>query len=144
MLEAVGHEHFDDYFRAIDRVLSPGGRVILQVITIPHKRYEAYCRSVDWIQKYIFPGGHLPSVEALKASMARTGQLTIQAIEDIGPHYATTLRRWSENLAAHREVLMQMGYDTKFYRTWHYYFSYCEAAFATRTLGDHLITLERR
>jgi cyclopropane-fatty-acyl-phospholipid synthase len=143
MLEAVGHEHFDSYFSTIDRVLVPDGRAAIQVITIPHERYDAYRNSVDWIQKHIFPGGHLPSVEALAASMHRVSALRIVEHEDIGPHYATTLRAWSDNLAARRADLTRLGYDDVFYRTWQYYFSYCEAAFATRTLGDHHLVLAR-
>jgi len=143
MLEAVGHEHFDSYFQTIDRVLKPGGRAVIQVITIPHERYDSYRNSVDWIQKHIFPGGHLPSVEALAESMARSTRLRIAGQDDIGPHYAPTLRQWSANLAAARDRLSAMGYDDVFYRTWQYYFSYCEAAFATRTLGNHHLTLER-
>ena len=143
MLEAVGHEHFDAYFAAIERTLKPGGRVVIQVITIPEERYEAYRRSVDWIQKYIFPGGLVPSIGALQASMSRVSQLKIVAMEDIGLHYATTLRRWREALAAQRTQLEAMGYDDIFYRTWEYYFSYCEAAFSTQTLGDHHLIIER-
>lgn len=145
MLEAVGHEHFDDYFASIHRVLKPGGRVVLQVITIAHERYDAYRRSVDWIQKYIFPGGLIPSVQILKESMARVSpHFTIADLEDIGPHYATTLRRWSENLAAVRDRLTSMGYDDVFYRTWQYYFSYCEAGFITKALADMHIVVERK
>ncbi len=143
MLEAVGHEHFDSYFKTIDRVLNPGGRAVIQVITIPHHRYDAYRNSVDWIQKHIFPGGHLPSVEALDQSMQRSSSLRISEKHDIGPHYARTLRQWSENLAGHRGELHAMGFDDVFYRTWQYYFSYCEAAFATRTLGNHHLILQR-
>jgi cyclopropane-fatty-acyl-phospholipid synthase len=116
---------------------------VLQVITMPQQRYVAYRKSVDWIQKHIFPGGHLPSVEALRDAMLRNSQLQIHRMENIGFHYATTLKIWRENLACHREKLMAMGYDDLFYRTWQYYFSYCEAAFATRTLDNHHIVLAR-
>lgn len=143
MIEAVGHEHLDDYFASIDRVLKPEGRVVLQVITMAHERYDAYRKSVDWIQKYIFPGGHILSVPAMEASMARVSHLRISAMEDIGPHYATTLRHWRENLAAQQDELKKMGYDDIFYRTWEYYFSYCEAGFATHALGDLQLVIER-
>jgi cyclopropane-fatty-acyl-phospholipid synthase len=143
MLEAVGHEHFDDFFRTIDRVLKPEGRAALQTITIPNDRYDAYRKSVDWIQKHIFPGGHLPSIEALKQSMSRCSKLALKQAEDIGVHYAPTLRHWRDNLAAHQEALQSMGYDDVFYRTWQYYFSYCEAAFSTRTLGNHHLVIAR-
>jgi len=143
MLEAVGHAFFSDYFGAIERVLKPDGQVVLQVIIIPDDRYDAYRNSVDWIQKHIFPGGLLPSVAALKTAMDRVSNLHIIDTEDIALHYATTLRRWSENLAAQRDRLLTMGYDDIFYRTWQYYFSYCEAAFATRTLKDLVMVLRR-
>ena len=143
MLEAVGHEHFDAYFATIDRVLKPDGRAVIQVITIPHARYDAYKKSVDWIQKHIFPGGHLPSVEALEASMSRVSKLRIAEKEDIGPHYAPTLAQWRKNLSAQRDALERMGFDDIFFRTWIYYFCYCEAAFATRTLGNHHLVITR-
>jgi len=143
MLEAVGHEYFDTYFSTIDRVLKPGGRAAIQVITIPHHRYSAYKNSVDWIQKHIFPGGHLPSVEALEASMQRVTTLRISEKEDIGPHYATTLAQWRTNLINQRNELEKMGYDSVFFRTWIYYFSYCEAGFATPTLGNHHLIITR-
>jgi cyclopropane-fatty-acyl-phospholipid synthase len=143
MLEAVGHEHFDSFFRTIDRSLAPGGRAVLQVITIPHARYDAYRKSVDWIRIHIFPGGHLPSVEALEASMHRCSSLRITARDDIGPHYAPTLARWRKTLASRLPDLDRMGYDDVFFRTWEYYFCYCEAAFATHTLGNHHLVLQR-
>lgn len=143
MLEAVGHEYFDTFFSTIDRVLKPGGRAAIQVITIPNTRYRAYKNSVDWIQKHIFPGGHLPSVEALEESMRRVTKLRIAEKEDIGPHYATTLAQWRKNLINQRGELEKMGYDHIFFRTWVYYFSYCEAGFATLTLGNHHLVITR-
>lgn len=143
MIEAVGHEHLDDYFTSIDRVLKPDGHLVLQVITMANERYDAYRKSVDWIQKYIFPGGHILSVEAMEASMGRVSKLAIRAREDIGPHYATTLRRWRENLAGKQAELRALGYDDIFYRTWEYYFSYCEAGFATRALSDLQLVIGR-
>lgn len=144
MMEAVGHEHFGDFFRTIDNHLYPDGIAVLQVITIQNERYDAYRKSVDWIQKHIFPGGHLPSVDALKDAMASNSQLFIQQMDNIGIHYARTLQLWRDNLINQRDKLTTMGYDDVFYRTWLYYFSYCEAAFATRTLGNHHLVLMRK
>lgn len=141
MIEAVGHEHFETYFSTIDHVLKQDGLAVLQVITIPHQRYNAYRKSVDWIQKHIFPGGHLPSVEALTMAMSASSKLLIAKAETIGVHYATTLRHWSGRLDSKRDELTRMGFDDVFYRTWKYYFSYCEAAFATRTLDNHHLVL---
>jgi len=143
MLEAVGHEHFGTYFATIDNVLKPDGVAVLQVITMPHVRYNAYRKSVDWIQKHIFPGGHLPSVEALSEAMSHNSRLFIQKAENIGIHYAATLRHWNDRLASQKDKLTAMGYDEVFYRTWQYYFCYCEAAFATRTLDNHHLVLTR-
>jgi len=144
MLEAVGHEHFGTFFRTIEEHLKPDGIAVLQVITIPHDRYDAYRKSVDWIQKHIFPGGHLPSVEALKVAMAGNSRLFVQQMDNIGIHYARTLKLWRDNLVSQHEKLTSMGYDEVFYRTWLYYFSYCEAAFATRALGNHHLVLTRK
>jgi len=144
MLEAVGHEHFGTFFQTIEDHLNPDGIAVLQVITIPHERYDAYRTSVDWIQKHIFPGGHLPSVEALKEAMANNSRLIVQQMDNIGIHYARTLQLWRDNLVSQKEKLTSMGYDEVFYRTWLYYFSYCEAAFATRTLGNHHLVLTRK
>lgn len=143
MLEAVGHEHFGSYFATLEKVLKPNGIAVLQVITIPHQRYDAYRRSVDWIQKHIFPGGHLPSVEALTEAVTRHSTLLLQKAENIGIHYATTLKHWRERLVSQKDKLDTMGYDDVFYRTWQYYFCYCEAAFATRTLDNHHLVLTR-
>jgi len=144
MLEAVGHEHFGTFFRTIEDHLNPDGVAVLQVITIPHERYEAYRTSVDWIQKHIFPGGHLPSIEALNEAMANNSRLFVQQMDNIGIHYARTLQLWRDNLISQKDKLTSMGYNDVFYRTWLYYFSYCEAAFATRTLGNHHLVLSRK
>ena len=94
MLEAVGHAYYGAFFRTCDRLLKPGGRVALQVITIPDQRYDAYRRNPDWIQKHIFPGGMLPSLTELTKAMTRHSSLTVDHLDNIGIHYAETLRRW--------------------------------------------------
>ncbi|HRX47882.1 MAG TPA: DUF1365 family protein [Spirochaetota bacterium] len=143
MLEAVGHENFASYFRAIDRLLKPEGVAVLQVITTMDHHYKDYKRRIDWIQKHIFPGGHLPSVTALSESMAANSRLYIEALENIGPHYATTLREWRKRFTASSEHLMSLGYDGKFQRKWLYYLYVCEAGFAGRVINDVIITLAR-
>jgi cyclopropane-fatty-acyl-phospholipid synthase len=143
MLEAVGHENLGAYFAACDRLLKPGGRVLLQVITIPDQRYECYRRNPDWIQKHIFPGGHLPSLGVLCRAMAACSTLGVERVENIGPHYAPTLRAWRERFEARRDELERLGYDPRFQRKWRYYLHYCEAAFAERLLNDLLIVLAR-
>lgn len=143
MLEAVGHEFLGDYFAAADRVLKPDGLFAIQVITIPDQRYEAYRATTDWIQKHIFPGGHLPSLAALTEAMTRRSTLVVEHVENIGIHYARTLREWRARFLAHAETIRSMGFDDVFLRKWEYYFSYCEAAFATRTLNNLHLVLSR-
>ncbi len=142
-LEAVGHEYFDDYFKTLDRLLKPGGRAVIQVITIPDERYENYRLSCDFIQKHIFPGGHLPSLGALKESIARASAFQVLQTEDIGPHYAETLRRWRLRFNARRAEILKLGYPERLFRAWNYYFSYCEAAFDARYIHDLHIVLAR-
>ncbi|MCB1071120.1 MAG: DUF1365 family protein [Kiritimatiellae bacterium] len=140
MIEAVGHAYLGSYFQAIDRALKPNGIVVLQAITIPDQRYEAYRKNPDWIQKYIFPGGHLPSLTSLSIAMTQHSRLGVEALENIGPHYARTLRCWREAFNRKAEQVKALGFDETFIRMWNYYLSYCEAAFATRSLNTlHLV-----
>lgn len=143
MLEAVGREYLGEFFAVLDRVLAPDGLAAIQVITIPDQRYERYSRSVDWIQKHIFPGGHLPSLGALMRAMTEHSTLHVEAVENIGPHYAPTLRAWRDNFERALPQVREMGFDEMFIRKWRYYLSYCEAAFATRALDDLHIVLTR-
>lgn len=143
MLEAVGHENLPAYFAVLDRCLKPGGRASVQVITLPDHRYEAYRRSTDWIQKHIFPGAVCPSLAALTAAMGKGSRLMVVGAEDIGPHYAPTLARWRRAFLARADAIRALGFGDKFIRTWDYYFSYCEAGFRQRMLGDQQLVLER-
>lgn len=140
MLEAVGHAYYGTFFDTCDRLLYPGGCAVLQVITIPDQRYDTYRRNPDWIQKHIFPGGMLPSLNALSKAMTRHSRFTIEHLDNIGLHYAETLRRWRKSFEAHRAQLLEMGYDEAFQRKWIYYLCYCEAGFQTRFINDlHLV-----
>lgn len=143
MIEAVGHEFLGAFFAACDRLLAPDGLVVIQGITIPDQRYEAYRRGCDWIQKHIFPGALLPSLTAMCAAMTANTNLVVEDVENIGAHYARTLREWRRALLARSAEVRAMGFDDRFLRTWEYYFSYCEAGFATRTLGDLQLVLTR-
>lgn len=139
MLEAVGHEHLPTYFSTVHRVLNPGGKAAIQVITMPDGRYEAYCHSEsDFIRAYIFPGGHLPSIGAMKSASPRGLELT--SYDDIGLHYAVTLRLWRERMMHHAERILSMGYSRKFLRMFEFYFAYCEAAFANKLIYDLQMT----
>jgi cyclopropane-fatty-acyl-phospholipid synthase len=143
MLEAVGQEYYGAFFAACDRLLKPGGLVVLQVITIPDQRYETYRKGSDWIQKYIFPGGMLPSLTALCQAMTDHSRLIVEDLENVGIHYARTLRLWRENFLTQTARVQALGFDRCFQRMWLYYLCYCEAGFATRTLGDLHLVLTR-
>ena len=135
MIEAVGHRYFDDYFGACSRLLRPDGSMSLQGIVMPDKHYEPYLRSVDFIQRYVFPGGCLPSVGAIVGSMARATDLRLVHLEDFGPHYAETLRAWRTRFRERLDDVRGLGYDERFIRLWHYYLAYCEASFEERYIG---------
>ncbi len=142
MFEAVGAEFFETFFTACSRVLKPGGRLAMQVITVPDARFEAQRTGVNWIQKYIFPGGVLPSVGAMERANAHTG-LVVRSVEDIGLDYAETLRRWRERFWERIDEVRAQGYDEFFILTWDYYLAACEAGFRTHTTGDVHIVFEK-
>ncbi|MGE0383710.1 MAG: class I SAM-dependent methyltransferase [Gammaproteobacteria bacterium] len=136
MIEAVGHDHFDAYFRQCAGLLADHGMMLLQAITIDDRRYEYARDSVDFIKRHIFPGACLPSVSVIAASLARCTDLRVFHLEDIGPHYATTLRHWRERLGARRGDVLGMGYAQALLRAWEFYLCYCEAGFLERSTGD--------
>jgi cyclopropane-fatty-acyl-phospholipid synthase len=135
MIEAVGEQFLDDYFRQCGRLLKPGGRFVLQGIVMPEQRYEAYKRSVDFIQKYIFPGGFLPSVAAMQDSVGRTSNLRLASVEDMSNDYALTLHAWRQRFFNRIEDVRALGFDDRFIRMWEYYLCYCEAAFLEQAVG---------
>jgi len=143
MLEAVGHENLGRFFESCDRVLKPEGLAVIQVITLPDKRYETHRRENSWTQKHIFPGGVIPSLTALCQAMTERSRLQVEHIENIGIHYARTLRCWRQRLLDSADALTAMGFDRIFRRTWEYYFSLCEAQFAMRALNDLQMLLTR-
>ncbi len=136
MIEAVGHQYYDTYFRKCCDLLKPDGMMLLQAITIADQRYEAARTSVDFIQRHIFPGSCIPSVAVIADALARVTDLRIFHLEDIGPHYATTLKHWRENLFANLDRVRSLGYPDEFIRMWEFYFCYCEGGFAERAIGD--------
>jgi cyclopropane-fatty-acyl-phospholipid synthase len=136
MIEAVGHQYLDSYFKQCSRLLKPEGAMLLQSITIRDQYYDQARKSVDFIKRFIFPGSFIPSIQALINSVARTSDLKLFHMEDIGPHYATTLRHWRERLLARRGEVRAMGYPETFLRMWEYYLCYCEGGFEERQLGD--------
>ena len=142
MLEAVGAEYYGDYFAAVSRALKPGGRASIQVITFPHDAYEAQLRGANWIQRYIFPGGVLPSLTAIESSLEETG-LLVEDVRDIRDSYALTLKTWRETFFAHLDEVRAMGFDDRFIRMWDYYLSISEAGFRTGMTQDLQIALAK-
>jgi cyclopropane-fatty-acyl-phospholipid synthase len=135
MIEAVGEEFWPGYFRKIDEVLAPGGRAGIQAITMVDARFETYRRQCDWIQKYIFPGGMLPSIGAMVDVTARDTRLGLVGLEDRPIDYANTLRDWRQRFFARIDEVRALGFDDRFIRMWDYYLASCEGAFRTRNLG---------
>jgi cyclopropane-fatty-acyl-phospholipid synthase len=140
MIEAVGYQFYDNYFAKVSQLLKPNGLALIQAITISDQRYQSALKSVDFIQRYIFPGSNIPSVTAMLDSMTRASDLRLFNLEDIGPHYATTLRKWRENFIVNIAEVRKLGYSEAFINMWIFYFCYCEAGFKERVLGDvHLL-----
>jgi cyclopropane-fatty-acyl-phospholipid synthase len=135
MVEAVGAPYLDGYFRHCSRLLKPDGAMLLQAITIQDQFYEQALKSVDFIQRYVFPGSFIPSVQALSKSLARATDFKIFHLEDIGPHYARTLRLWRERFFRNLAAVRELGYSDSFVRLWEYYLCYCEGGFMERQLG---------
>lgn len=143
MIEAVGHQYYDTYFAACAKLLKPEGMMLLQGITIADQRYESAKNSVDFIQRYIFPGSCIPSVTALLSSITRASDLRLFNLEDIGPHYARTLAEWRHNFFANIEQVRALGYPEEFIRMWEFYLCYCEGGFEERALGDvHMLLVK--
>jgi cyclopropane-fatty-acyl-phospholipid synthase len=143
MLEAIGERQFGPYFATIDRVLEPGGIACVQTILIPDDRWDRYRTSPDWIEQYIFPGCLIPSLTAVTTAATRSSRLMVHEVEEIGPHYAETLRRWRRRFHAQIDDVRALGYDRRFERTWDFYLAFCEAGFRTRALRDVQLTLTR-
>jgi cyclopropane-fatty-acyl-phospholipid synthase len=136
MVEAVGLDHLDGYFRACSERLRPGGRFLLQGIVIADQLYDQARRSVDFIQRYIFPGGALPSVAVMRSALARVTDLQVVGLDDIGLDYARTLRDWRRRFLQELPAVRALGFGEEFIRMWEYYFAYCEGGFLERAISD--------
>jgi cyclopropane-fatty-acyl-phospholipid synthase len=143
MFEAVGHEFQDQFFRVCADRLRQGGRMLLQTITIAEERFQAACTRTDFIQRYIFPGGALPSNASLDRAVARVEGLLFRGSHEIGHHYATTLSQWRKRFEAVREAVAQLGFDERFIRMWEFYLCYCEAGFREGSIGTVHALIER-
>ncbi len=143
MIEAVGEAFLDAYVDVCDRLTRPGGRMLLQAIVIADERYESYRRSVDVIQRYIFPGGFLPSLSDLRRRLQARTTFTVADVDDLTAHYPPTLRAWRSRLIEHWEELTGLGYRDSLLRLWVYYFCYSEAGFLERTIGNVQLLLTK-
>ena len=135
MIEAVGHRFLDQYFQKCGELLQPDGSFVLQAIVMPERGYKRYLQSVDFIQRYVFPGGCLPSQTAILESVGRTTDLRLVHTEDFGLHYAETLRRWRRTFFERLDDVRQLGYSEEFIRLWNYYLCYSQAAFEEGSVG---------
>jgi cyclopropane-fatty-acyl-phospholipid synthase len=143
MIEAIGHQYLGKYFRSCAERLQPGGRMLLQAITNADRHYARSRDEVDFIKRHVFPGAFIPAISAMAQAMAVSSDLRIVHLEDIGPHYATTLARWRDNFTTNLDQVRALGYPETFIRMWEFYFCYCEAGFAERQLGDVQMVLAR-
>jgi cyclopropane-fatty-acyl-phospholipid synthase len=143
MIEAVGHEFFDSYFKSCSRLLKPDGLFVLQGITISDQLYQGYIRRVDFIQRYIFPGGCLPSITQICDVLTRSSDLRLSHLEDFASHYAQTLRHWRARFLAQLDRVKRLGFDDRFIRMWDYYLCYCEGAFVERNCSLVQIVLTK-
>lgn len=143
MIEAVGEEYWETYFRTIDERLAPGGVAAVQAILMSHERLLATKHSYGWIQKHIFPGGLIPSLQAIHETTSDATTLRMTGVDAFGTDYAETLRRWRETFVARWPEVNSLGFDETFRRKWEFYLAYCEAGFATGYLDVAQVRLER-
>jgi cyclopropane-fatty-acyl-phospholipid synthase len=143
MIEAVGHQFYDTYFQKISHLLKPHGKAVIQAITITEQRYEQARDSVDFIKRYIFPGGCLPSLTVVSDALSRVTDMQMSNLRDIGRDYADTLKVWHASFLNKLDEVRAMGFDDRFIRMWRYYLSYCEGGFRERIIGTHQITLTK-
>jgi len=143
MFEAVGLDYYDAFFSICDRLLTPDGCVVMQVITMNEHRFDAYRKQSDWIQRRIFPGAQLASIREILNSLVRSTRLSLYNVEDIGLHYAYTLAEWRRRFHESIEEVRALGLDEAFCRMWDYYLAYCEGAFRERHISDIQLMLTK-
>lgn len=144
MFEAVGLDHYDDFFGACDQLLRNNAAMAMQTITMNEHTFPAYSKSCDWIQRRIFPGSELSSVRAILSSLVRSSKLALFGLEDIGMHYAETLFEWRRRFVERRDEVLNLGFDGRFLRMWEYYLAYCEAAFRERHVSNVQLLLVKK
>jgi cyclopropane-fatty-acyl-phospholipid synthase len=143
MIEAVGQKYWPTYFATLDRLVKPGGKIGLQAITMPHDRMLASARAYTWIHRYIFPGGLIPSVQAIEQTLAEKTSLRVRQLREFGQDYAETLSQWRARFLARWSEVSAMGFDDTFKRMWEFYLAYSEAGFRSNYLRVHQFSLAR-
>ncbi|MBT8127836.1 MAG: cyclopropane-fatty-acyl-phospholipid synthase family protein [Gammaproteobacteria bacterium] len=143
MIEAIGHQYMKTYFQKCCSLLKPDGVMLIQAITIKDQLYKTALKDVDFIKKYIFPGGFLPSIAAMSESISRYTDMKLYHLQDIGPHYARTLKDWRVRFFARLDDIRKLGYPDEFIRLWEYYFCYCEGGFMERDIGTVQMVLTK-
>ena len=143
MIEAVGHKYLDTFFETCERLLRPDAMMAFQAITIADRFHDGALRSVDFIQRFVFPGAYIPSLTSMLGSLKRSTAFLVSDVEEIGLHYAETLRRWRTRFLARRDEYRQAGRSEDFLRLWEFYLAYCEGGFCERHIGTAQIVLTR-
>jgi cyclopropane-fatty-acyl-phospholipid synthase len=143
MIEAVGHHYYHEYFKKINTLLKPDGIALIQAITIRDQRYSKALQNVDFIQKYIFPGSCIPSIEIIQKNLTKETDMIISDLENINHHYAKTLNLWQKAFNKNHNKIIKLGFDERFIRMWNFYFSYCEGGFAERAINDLHILMSK-
>jgi cyclopropane-fatty-acyl-phospholipid synthase len=143
MIEAIGHQYLDTYFRKVGELLEDDGMALIQAITIEDYRYAQALSSVDFIKRHVFPGSFIPSISAMLEAIGRVSDLKLSNLEDIGPSYALTLRAWRERFLSRRDQVRSLGYPERFVRMWDFYLAYCEGGFIERATGDVQMLLSK-
>lgn len=143
MIEAVGHHFYHEYFYKINTLLKPDGVALIQAITIRDQRYKQALENVDFIQKYIFPGSCIPSIEVIQKNLTKETDMIISDLENINQHYAKTLNLWQKAFNKNHDKIINLGFDERFIKMWNFYFSYCEGGFAERAINDFHILISK-
>jgi len=143
MIEAIGSDQYDTYFSQCSQLLKPGGRMLIQAITIADDQYDYAQKNVDFIQRYIFPGSCLPSLAVMHATIANVSDMVVTTVEDIGQDYALTLNHWRRNFFNRIHEVTALGYPDEFIRMWEFYLCYCEGGFIEGAISDVHLTAEK-
>ena len=143
MIEAVGHQYYDEYFRTCSNLLRPDGTMLIQAITIDDRQYESAIRSVDFIQRYVFPGSNIPSIARMSAALRDSTDMKLFHLEDMTEDYADTLRMWNDNFSAKLDEVKALGFPDEFIRMWEFYLCYCEGGFREHVIGSVQMTFTK-